>query len=294
MPAGLIGLVRLVHPFPSLLTSSATGAIATLAGAPIDVALRLAVAMLAMQASIGALNDLVDAPLDARLKPRKPIPSGLVGRRTAALVVAAGALTGVVLSAVSGPATAIVALLGLGLGHAYDLRLSRTVVSWLPLSLALPLLPIHAWLGAGAGVPDALVTLIPVAVLGGAGLAVANGLVDIERDARGGRKAVAVALGAERAWLAQTVALVAAAALAAAVAPAVPGGHGGVLDLLRVLRLGGVGLGVVGIAFGAIVLRAASPGIRERGWELEAVGVAALGVGWLAGTAAAAGGGAGG
>jgi 4-hydroxybenzoate polyprenyltransferase len=257
--------------------------------------------MFAMQASIGALNDLVDAPLDARQKPRKPIPSGLVGLRTAATVASVGGLVGVVLSAVSGPATAVAAIVGLGLGYAYDLRLSRTVASWLPLSLALPILPIHAWLGATNGVPDGLLTLIPAAVLGGAGLAIANGLVDLDRDASAGRHAVAVALGRHRAWLVQTMSLGVAVALAVVVAPSVPGALGGQpgpgtvggLDVLRLLRLGGIGLGSVAIAVGAAVLRAARPAVREWGWELEAVGVGALGIGWLAGTAAVAGGGAG-
>ena len=69
--------------------------------------------------------------------------------------------------------------------------------------------------------------------------------------------------------------------------------EGGSLEgLLRKIRLGGIGLGIVALALGSIALRAADPGNRERGWELAAIGVAALGVGWLAGTAAAAGGGA--
>lgn len=254
--------------------------------------------MLALQCSIGALNDLVDAPLDIRQKPGKPIPSGLVGRRGAAAVTGAGAVIGILLSALSGTATAAVAAGGLALGYAYDLRLSRTVLSWLPLSLALPLVPIHAWLGATSGVPDGLLTLIPTAVLGGTGLAVANGLVDIDRDAAAGQHTIAVALGRRRAWIVQAVALAAAAALAVAVAPAVPGGAGaaggvgGSLDLLRAVRLGGIALGIVALVLGSVALRASSAGTRERGWELEAVGVAALGVGWIAGTAAVAGGGA--
>jgi 4-hydroxybenzoate polyprenyltransferase len=258
--------------------------------------------MLALQCSIGALNDLVDAPLDARQKPGKPIPSGQVRPRGAAAVAVAGAVIGILLSALSGPATAAVAIGGLALGYAYDLRLSRTVLSWLPLSLALPLVPIHAWLGATSGVPEGLLTLIPAAVLAGTGLALANGLVDVDRDAAAGRHTIAVALGRRRAWIVQTAALAAAATLAVAVAPAVPGGTGaigvtggtgGTLDLLRALRFAGILLGILALALGSIALRAASPGIRERGWELEAAGVAALGVGWLAGTAAAAGGGAG-
>ncbi len=188
----LLGLVRLVHPFPSLLTASATAAIAALAGAPAHTAGRLGLAMLAVQYSIGALNDLVDAPLDARQKPRKPIPSGLISPRTAAMVAIGAAALGILLSAASGTTTTIVALGGLGLGYAYDLRLSRTALSWLPLSLALPLLPIFAWVGAVGAVPSGLLALVPVGVLGGAGLALANGLVDIDRDRSVDRRAIAV------------------------------------------------------------------------------------------------------
>jgi 4-hydroxybenzoate polyprenyltransferase len=260
------------------------------------IALRLGAGMLALQCSIGALNDVVDAPLDARQKPRKPIPSGHVGRRGAAAVVGVGALLGILLSALSGPATAAVAAIGLALGYAYDLRLSRTVLSWLPLALALPLLPIHAWLGATNGVPDGLLALIPTAALAGAGLALANGLVDVDRDAAAGRRTIAVAVGRRRSWTLQTAALATAAALAVIAAPVVSGAIGDPdtgLALLRALRVGGIVLGILGLSLGSIALAASDAGTRERGWELEAVGVAALGVGWLAGTAAVAGSGAG-
>jgi hypothetical protein len=63
------------------------------------------------------------------------------------------------------------------------------------------------------------------------------------------------------------------------------------LEVLRTLRLIGVGAGIALIALGAGALAATRAGVRERGWELEAIGVASLGLGWLAGTAAAAGGG---
>jgi 4-hydroxybenzoate polyprenyltransferase len=200
----------------------------------------------------------------------------------------------VLLSGVSGPATATAAAGCLGLGYVYDLRLSRTAWSWLPLALALPLLPSHAWLGATGELPAGLVTLIPVALLAGAGLSIANGLVDVERDARGGRRSVVVALGRRPAWSLQTALLLIAVALAIGIAPAVPDGLaagrlGGGLDpgALRSLRTAGVLIGAVVIGLGAVLLVAARPAIRERGWELEALGVAALGVGWLAGTAGA-------
>jgi 4-hydroxybenzoate polyprenyltransferase len=286
-----VGVIRLVHPFPSLLTSSATVAIAALAGAQPPTALRLGLAMLGIQVSIGALNDVVDEPNDASEKPRKPIPSGLVRPRQALLIAVGGGALGIALSALSGWATAVAALGCVGLGYLYDLRLSRTALSWLPLSLALPLLPIHAWLGVTGTIPPSLAALVPVGILGGGGLALANGLVDVERDARAGRRAATVSLGRERAWAAQTLALGCAAALAIFVAPAVAElgiGATGSAETLRALRTGGVALGCAGIAIGAALLLARRPSIRERGWELEAAGVASLGLGWIAGVAAAA------
>jgi 4-hydroxybenzoate polyprenyltransferase len=259
-----------------------------LAGADAPTIVRLFLAMLAIQVSIGALNDLVDAPLDAAQKPRKPIPSGLVSRPAAALVAIGGGALGIVLSVLSGPAAGLAGAGCLALGYVYDLRLSRTALSWLPLSLALPLLPVHAWLGATASVPAGLLPLVPVGILAGGGLALANGLADIDRDAGGGRGTTVVRLGAPRAWIAQTLALGFAAAIAVLLAPAVPGG--GVTDslvLLRALRAGGVALGIAAIAVGAAGLASRQAWVRERGWELEALGVAGLGIGWLAGTAAA-------
>jgi len=260
-------------------------------------AARLFAAMLGIQISIGALNDVVDAPLDAMAKPRKPIPSGLVGRRSAIVIALGGAAIGIALSAVSGPWTALAGGACLGLGWLYDLRLSRTTWSWLPLSIALPLLPIHAWLGAAGSVPDGLVLLVPIGVLGGAGLALSNGLVDVDRDARTDRRAVSVALGANRTWTVQTVLLGAAAATAIVFAPdAGAGGVGPPLgppvpSALGTVRWVGLGLGGACIALGALLLRSTDAGRRERGWELEAVGVAALGIGWLAGTTLAVDGG---
>lgn len=276
------GLIRLVHPFPSLLNAAATGAIATLAGADGATATRLALSMLCLQASIGALNDLVDAPLDAGQKPGKPLPRGLVSSRTASAVTIIGGVAGVALSLASGPATAIVAAAGVGLGYLYNLRLSRGPFSWLPLALALPLVPIHAWLGTTGTVPPGLITLVPAAVLAGFGLSLGNGLVDVERDAATGRRGIVVMLGARPAWLVQSASLGLVVLLAGLLAPHATSST----DVLGVVRSAGLPLGGAAIALGGAGLLARSPRLRERGWELEAVGVAAAGVAWLAGTAA--------
>ena len=276
-----------MHPFPSLLNAAASSLIASLAGADPSTAARLGLSMLGLQTSIGALNDLVDEPLDAGQKPGKPLPRGLVSRRAAAIVAVVTALAGLALSAPSGGPTLIAAFGVIGLGYAYDIRLSRTSLSWLPLALALPVLPIHAWLGATGRVAPGLLTLVPAAVLAGTALAIGNGLVDVERDASTGRRGIAVAIGPTAAWLVNVglfAAVIALAVTLAPVAPALPGGSGEALGSLRRI---GLPVGIVAIALGGIALLARSPRLRERGWELEAIGVAAAGVAWLAGTAAA-------
>jgi 4-hydroxybenzoate polyprenyltransferase len=282
--ARLGGLIRLLHPFPSLLVASATGAIAILASGDLATAGRLAASMLCIQASIGALNDLVDAPLDAGHKPGKPIPRGLVAPRTAGIVAGLAGLAGLGLSAPSGVPTLAVAGVALGLGYVYDLGLSRTFLSWLPLALALPVVPIHAWLGSTGSVPPGLITLLPAALLAGLGLALGNGLVDVERDAATGRQGLAVLLGPRTAWLVQTGSLGLAVLLAAGLAPQVASSA----EVLGALRSTGLPVGGAALALGAAALLARSAGLRERGWELEAVGVAAVGIAWLAGTAASA------
>jgi 4-hydroxybenzoate polyprenyltransferase len=258
--------------------------VATLAGADPATATRLALSMLCLQASIGALNDLVDAPIDAGRKPGKPLPRGVVTRRAAWLVTVVGGGAGLALSWPSGAATLAVAAAGAGLGYLYDLRLSRGPISWLPLALALPLLPVHAWLGATGTVPPGLVTLVPAAVLAGFGLALGNGLVDVERDAASGRRGIVVALGPPTARLLSAGALGLVVVLAWLVAPGAVGAPGA----LGTLRSTGVPIGGAAIILGAAALRARSAGLRERGWELEAIGVATIGIAWLAGTAGSA------
>jgi 4-hydroxybenzoate polyprenyltransferase len=247
--------------------------------------------MLLLQASIGAVNDLADEPLDQTQKRGKPLPSELVSRRLAGAWAVLAAGLGVALAARSGLGTVGVAVAGVGLGYVYDLRLSRTAWSWLPLTLALPLLPTYAWLGATGTVPPGLVALVPAAVLAGAALTIGNGLVDVERDAPVGKATVAVRIGRKRAWTAQSVAFLVAIALAVLLAPG-PWNTSDI-ELLPVIRWFGIPIGAAAIALGAGLLAGQRASVRERGWELEVIGTAVLGLGWLAGTAASAGGGSG-
>lgn len=228
--------------------------------------------MLFLQLSIGALNDVADAGWDAGRKPGKPIAEGRVSRRTGLAVWGTGLVGGLALSAPSGPATLAVAVAGATCGYVYDLGLSRTVLSWLPLAVGLPLLPIHALLGATGQLSAGAPALLPIGVLAGVGLALANGMVDAERDAAAGASTVVVVVGRSRAWWMHLVVLAGAIALAWALLP---------VTTSPLVPLG-IGVGAAFVAFGAALSRSERVGLRERGWEAEAVGVAFLGAAWVA------------
>ena len=256
--------------------------VAAIAGADGTTALRLGVAMTLLQASIGSLNDLVDAPHDVGSKPGKPIPAGLVSHNGAWAVAVTVGVFGVVLSLPSGPATTALAAVVLAIGYAYDLRFKGTAWSWVPFALGIPLLPVFGWLGATGGLVAPFAILLPTAVLAGAALAIANALADLDRDAAAGVDSVARQLGARQAWAIHAIlltAVVGAALVTLALAgpgvdPAASQGPGPL-----VAAIGATLVIATGVALG----RRGDAARRERAWELEAVGVGLLAVAWLAG-----------
>lgn len=249
-----------------------TGAIAFLAGGGVLTAVRLAAAMLALQASIGALNDLMDREHDRRVKPTKPLVSGGVGRGVARAVVGLGLGVGLLLAAASGPGTVALAVVGVSAGYLYDIRLKQT--AWGPLAFAVgvPILPVFAWLGAVGSVPDMFGALIAAAVLAGLGLAISNALADTHDDEAAGVVTVVTRLGAWPAWWAHFAAL--GATIAIAIVTVLAGGSRWPGSWLVAAGCTVVGLGVL----------AARPGAwrrRPSGWEIEAAGLGVLAAGWL-------------
>jgi len=268
------GLIRLVHPFPSILDGLVVGMVAIIAGGDGLTAARLALSMTALQASIGTLNDVVDAPRDAGHKPGKPIPAGLVSARVATAIVVVGAAAGFGLAILSGWGTAGLAVVVLAIGYGYDLRFKGTAWSWFPFAVGIPLLPLYGWLGATGTLPASFAVLLPVAVIAGAALAIANARADAERDAMAGVGSVAIGLGLERAWVVNAVLLGAVVVLAfvtLAAAGASPGVLAGALVAACVIGLG------VAVGYHGDHAR------RERAWELEAVGLGLLAMAWLVG-----------
>jgi 4-hydroxybenzoate polyprenyltransferase len=251
-------------------------AIALLAGGDLLAALRLGGSMVALQASIGSLNDVIDAPADAGRKPGKPIPSGVVAPATARLVVVVGAVTGVLLAGISGPGMVVLAAVTLGVGYGYDFRAKGTTWSWLPFAIGIPLLPVFAWFGVTGRLPAQFAILVPAAVAAGAALAIANARADLERDLAAGRGSVAARLGPDRAWLLSAVLLV-AVLLAAFGSLWIRGTTP--LAFGATMAAGGV----IAIGLGWARRATSSAARRERAWEIQAVGVALLAAAWLAG-----------
>ena len=229
--------------------------------------------MTALQASIGALNDIHDATDDAGHKPGKPIPAGLVGVPAAWAIVVIGAALGISLGALVDARVGALAVVVLLIGYGYDLVAKGTAWSWLPFALGIPLLPVYGWLGARGLLPSFFVALVPMTMLAGAALAIANARADLERDTAAGTVSVATRLGIQGAWWLH-------AALWFVV----------LLVGWGSLALRGVGLGQIVPVLAAAGLigvavtwsRDARPTVRERAWQFEAAAGGLALVAWLA------------
>lgn len=247
-------------------------AVAIAAGAEPAVALGLGASMTALQGSIGALNDVHDAPDDAGRKPGKPIPAGLVSVPAARVVVAAGALIGGALGAAVDLRVGAIAVVVLLIGYGYDLMAKGTTWSWLPFAVGIPLLPVYGWLGAAGTLPSFFLALVPMAVLAGAALAIANARADLERDVAAGTVSVVTRLGLESSWRLGAAAwlltfLVGVGWLAFRGA--------GPLQIAPLVAAAGL----IGVAVsGSRDLR---PAGRERAWQFQAVGSALALLAWL-------------
>jgi 4-hydroxybenzoate polyprenyltransferase len=282
--ARLIAVSRLVHPFPSILDGVVVALIALVAGGGMFRAAVLGLSMTCLQFAIGTVNDIVDAPSDTGRKPGKPIPAGLVTTRDASVVAGVAAGLGLLLALTGGPWLLLLAGTGLAIGLAYDLWAKGTTLSWLPLAVGIPLLPLYGWFGATGSVPGLFLVLIPAAANAGTALAIANAIVDMERDLHAGDRSIALALGAGRA-AALVLALHAVVMVLAVATVAVLGAPvGWVAAVLgaSLAPLGGAALGIAAAGRGG-------HGLRELAWEIQAVGTGLLAVAWLGALSASTG-----
>jgi 4-hydroxybenzoate polyprenyltransferase len=170
-------------------------------GASAALYVQLGLGMLLFQFAIGATNDSIDHLADAAEKAWKPIPSGAVDRRAADSVALGCAAAGLLLTFSLDLGAWLIGVAGLSCGLAYDFWLKRTALSWLPLSLALPLIP--AWVYVSTGTWDPLLWwAFPLGAMLGLAVHLANQLPDATRDGAAGLPALAPLLGPRRAALA--------------------------------------------------------------------------------------------
>jgi 4-hydroxybenzoate polyprenyltransferase len=256
-----------------VLDGIVSGSVAALAGGPPDLAFRIGLAMTLLQLGIGTANDLVDAPRDAGRKAGKPIPAGLVSPSGAVILAAACFGAGVAIAAGVSLTTAILAVVVMAIGLAYDLRLKGTAWSWLPFAVGIPILPVFGWVGATGTLDPVFVILVPTAVIAGAALAIGNALVDLERDRAAGVSSIAVALGLRNAS-GVAVALF-GTVWSLAWSSALLAGAGWVLVGLIAI------VGMIPLVAAAWAGTATSAR-RERLWQVEAIGIALLAGLWLA------------
>ena len=214
------GFFLLSHPGPVLFHIIAVTIFALLAAWPRfawGVIVLIIAAHAAMQISIAMLNDYCDRRADAQVKPGKPIPAGLVRPREALIAGLAMMVLMVVLLLPLNIWGLVVSLAYLTLGQAYNLGLKSTLLSGVVFALAIPLIPIYAYVAQGRTLPI-LLWLIPFGALLGVALNLANSLPDIEEDRAAEARTLAVVLGLRGTLLACPVLIALAAALVAILA----------------------------------------------------------------------------
>jgi len=196
------GAFRLGHPPATLLGAAATAGFYFIARRDLDDELGgtlLFASVLCLLYSIGAMNDYCDEPKDrAAGRAEKPLIAGDLTRSSALALWIVSAALGVAAGFHFGVAIAGAAFLLWLAGVAYNFGLKSTAVSWLPLAVFFPSLPVLAFAAAGKYTPVLLFSY-PVGLLLSVGLNIANTLPDLENDARGGVHGFVHRLGLARA-----------------------------------------------------------------------------------------------
>ncbi len=198
------GFFLLCHPGPVLLHMIAVTGFVLLAAWPHmhwNIITLVITAHLAMQLSIAAFNDYCDRQRDALGKKNKPIVLGLVLPHEALFATLLLMLIMVLLLLPLNPLALLISLLYLVCGQSYNLGLKATPLSGIAFAIAIPLIPVYAFVGVEQFVPLVL-WQIPVAALLGVALNLANALSDIEVDTASQAHTLAVVLGVRGSFVA--------------------------------------------------------------------------------------------
>jgi 4-hydroxybenzoate polyprenyltransferase len=190
--------VRASHAPPTLVVSLVMTVLAWSIGWRGWPLLLVFLAVLVGQLSVGWSNDAVDASLDRRSgREDKPTVAGDVTPRE--LWVAAS-IALVLASILSWMAAGLVGgsfhVFAIAMAWLYNIRLSRTMWSWLPYALAFGAMPVFLYVGLDGSAPPWWTVAVFVLIATSAHLA--NALPDLESDRDAGIGGLAVRLGRRR------------------------------------------------------------------------------------------------
>ncbi|MGI9157487.1 MAG: UbiA family prenyltransferase [Marmoricola sp.] len=188
------GMLRATHPRQSVLTALVVAVAALFSGRPLREWLVAGAAVLVVKGILGLVNDVVDRERDAATgvtgKPgAKPVAEGRLPAGNASFAAVCLMIIAIPLSLQNGYAAALALLGSLLAGLAYELRLRRTALSWLPWAVGFGLLPAFlsygGW-GAGLhGAPPTWAMTVLVALLG-VGVHFLTSLPDLVADNKSG------------------------------------------------------------------------------------------------------------
>ena len=212
--------LRLPHAVPVLIVLATTAVLAVVIDrdAALWRYLSILLAMLGAQVVIGVANELIDIELDRTARPDKPLVSGLVSPRGAAVVLVAGGVVMLVAGARLGASALALLLLGSTIGVVYSFWFKRSLFAFVPYLVAIPLLPV--WVATALGKYDSKwLVLFPMGCGALLSVHVAQSLPDFASDRAAGITTLTTWLGERRALLVCWIALLGSALTVVLVSP---------------------------------------------------------------------------
>ena len=163
-------LVRAAHPRQALVTATAVGAAAAVAGRPLREVGLVAATVLVGQSVLGWSDDLTDRESDARRRPDKPLAGGRLDPGTVWFTLTCAALLVVPLAVANGRragATYLALLLVSAVGDRFLHARPLSFVPWMASFALYPaFLAYGGWGGVGAPTPPTPVMIALSAALG--------------------------------------------------------------------------------------------------------------------------------
>jgi 4-hydroxybenzoate polyprenyltransferase len=150
----------------------------------------MGLAMLAVQFAIGLSNDLLDQNYDKQAKPWKPLVKDELSIQSSKIIFVFLIIISFIFVYQFGFISIIIIYFGLILGLIYNLKLKRTLLSWLPYSLAIPTVMVYARVAHGNPEFELLLLLYPLGLLAGPALNIANQIPGAEKAKLSGERSL--------------------------------------------------------------------------------------------------------